>query len=224
MHYLPKELVQMPLDSEYRLSVVESRVSGQPDLRSGVVRAIPRPSAQEAFAAVRASSGVAEAIAQVPNLAEPATWQEFAFFSVCSKTGSATFLDLWDVDHLDSFSSMQQSVNSCSAWFAGDGFESFGAPPGKTGRVNCHSDQFVDDGHYLAIASLGADPPSSAASVHYILDDFGPGSVPQDLGAFSFTGPVTQPFLLLLSAGAHSFRIDQEQGGFFFNSLTIYQL
>jgi hypothetical protein len=214
----------MPLDNDYRLTVVESREGRQLDPRQGVARAIPRPSPQAALAAVRATSGVDEAITQVPNLAEAATWQDTAFFSVCTKTGTAAFLDLWDVDHFDFFSDMQSSLDSCRAWFAGDGFEFWGAPQGKTGRVNCHF-QAPADGYYLAIASLEGDPlTGGSATTHYILDDFGPGSAPQDLGAFSFTGPVNQPFLLLLSADGHNFRIDQERGGFFFYSLTIYQL
>jgi hypothetical protein len=210
----------MPLDSDHRLTVVESREGRQLDPRQAGSRAIPRPSAQMALAAVRATSGADEAIAQVPNLAEAAVWQETAFFSVCTKTGTASFLDLWDVDHFDFFTDMQSSLNSCRAWFAGDGFEFFGAPQGKTGRVNCNF-QAPAEGHYLVMASLEGD---GSATTHYFLDDFGPGSSPQDLGAFSFTGPVNQPFLLFLSADGHNFRIDQEQGGFFFYSLTIYQL
>ena len=213
----------MPLDSDHRLTIVESREGRQSDSGNGVVRAIPKPSPHAALVAVRSTSGSDEAIAQIPNLAEPATWQEIASFSVCTKTGTAAFLDLWDVDHFDFASDMQSSLNSCRAWFAGDGFEFFGAPQGKTGRVNCHFDAPVD-GNYLAIASLESDPLTSSATTRYLLDDFGPGSAPQDLGAFSFTGPVIQPFVLMLSAGGHNFRIDQEQGGFFFYSLTIYQL
>jgi hypothetical protein len=213
----------MPLDSDYQLTVVESRAGRQLDPRQAGARAIPKPSPQVALAAVRAAGGADEAIAQVPNLADAALWQETAFFSVCSKTGTASFLDLWDVDHFDFFTDMQSSLDSCRVWFGGDGFEFYGGPGGNTGRVNCNF--FAEaEGYYLVIASVESDPSSDSATVHYVLDDFGPGSSPQDLGAFAFTGPVNQPFLLLLSADGHNFRIDQEQGGFFFYSVTIYQL
>jgi hypothetical protein len=211
----------MTQDSDYRITVVESQ--GQPlDLRQrGAARATPRLSPHAAVAAVRATSGADELIAQIPNLADASQLQETAFFSVCTKTGTAGFLDLWDVDHYDFFTDLQSSLNNCSAWFSPDGFDFYGAPQGKTGRVNC-TFQAPVDGTYLAIASLVGDGGNSA-TVRYILDDFGPGSAPTDLGAFVFTGPVNQAFVLSLTANSHSVRIDQEAGGFFFSSLTLYQ-
>jgi hypothetical protein len=210
----------MPLDSEYRITVVESQ--GQPldPRKSEALRATPRPSPQAAVAAVRATSGADEVIAQLPHLADASQLQETAFFSVCTKTGTASFLDLWDVDHFDFFTDMQSSLNNCWAWFSPDGFEFYGAPQGKTGRVNC-TFQAPVDGTYLVIASLLSD--GGSGTVHYVLDDFGPGSAAVDLGAFTFTGPVNQAFVLSLGANSHSFRIDQETGGFFFLSLTVYQ-
>jgi hypothetical protein len=211
----------MTQDSDYRITVVESQ--GQPrDLRqTGIARATPRLSPQAAVAAVRATNGADELIAQIPNLADASQLQETASFSVCTKTGTAEFLDLWDVDHFDFSSDMQSSLNSCSAWFAPDGFEFYGASPGKTGRVNC-TFQAPVDGTYLAIASLMSDGADSA-TVRYVVDDFGPGSSPTDLGAFTFTGPVNQAFVLSLASNSHSIRIDQEAGGLYFYSLTLYQ-
>jgi hypothetical protein len=177
-------------------------------------------SPQTAIAALRATSGADEVISQVPNLADASQLQEAAYFSVCTKTGTATFLDLWDVDHFDFFTDMQTSLSNCSAWFSPDGFEAYGAPQGKNGRVNCTFDAPVD-GTYLAIVSLMSD--GGSATVHYTVDDFGPGSSPTDLGSFTFTGPVNQAFVLALDANVHGFRIDQEAGGFFFLSLTLYQ-
>jgi len=210
----------MTSNSDYRITVVESQ--GQPlDIRQrGMMRAAPRMSPQAAVAAVRATSGADELIAQVPSLADASVLQETASFSVCTKTGTATFLDLWDVDHFDFLADMQSSLNSCTAWFAPDGFEFFGSPPNKTGRVNCTFHAPVN-GTYLAIASLISFLGS--ATVHYIIDDFGPGSSPTDLGSFTFTGPVNQAFVFSLTANSHGLRIDQEAGGFFFSSLTLYQ-
>jgi len=210
----------MPLDSDYRINVVESQ-GQQLDLRkNGTARATPRLSPQAAVAALRATSGADEVIARVPNLADASQLQETAFFSVCTKTGTASFLDLWDVDHFDFFTDLQSSLNNCSAWFSPDGFEFYGAPQGKTGRVNCTFEAPVD-GTYLVIVSLLSD--GGSGTVHYIVDDFGPGSASTDLGAFTFTGPVNQAFVFSLAANSHSFRIDQEAGGFFFLSLTLYQ-
>ena len=115
----------VPLDSDYRLTIVESQ--GQPNqprpqLRKvGTAPATPKLSPEEAVAALRATSGADEVIAQVPNLADPAQLQEIAFFSVCSKTGTAKSLDLWDVDHFDAFTDMQSSLNGCRASFS-EGF------------------------------------------------------------------------------------------------------
>jgi len=211
----------MPLDSDYRISVVKSEGRELDFRKNGNTRATPRLSPQAAVAALRATSGADEVIAQVPHLADASLLQETAFFSVCTKTGTATFLDLWDVDHFDFFTDLQSSLNNCSAWFSPDGFEFYGAPQGKTGRVNCTFQAEVD-GTYLAIVALNSD--GGSATVHYVVDDFGPGSAPTDLGSFTFTGPVNQAFVLSLAANSHSFRIDQEAGGFFFLSLTLYQV
>ena len=185
------------------------------------MRAAPRMSPQAAVAAVRATNGADELIAQVPSLADASLLQETAFFSVCTKTGTATFLNLWDVDHFDGFTDMQSSLNDCTAWFAPEGFgEFFGSPPTTTGRANC-TFQAPIDGTYTAIASLISFGDS--ATVRYILDDFWPGSSPTYLGSFTFTGPVDQVFVFSLDANSHSLRIDQEAGGFFFSSLTLFQ-
>ncbi len=211
----------MPLDSDYRIAIVESQGQQQRDRRkNGTARATPKLSPEAAVAALRATSGADEVIAQVPNLADPAQLREFAFLSVCSKTGTGTFLDLWDVDHFDAFTDMQSSLNSCRAWFS-QGFQFFGAPPGKTGRVNC-TFQTPVAGTYLAIASLMSD--GGSGTVRYILDDFGSGSTPTDLGTFTFTGPVNHAFVFSLAPNTHMFRIDQQAGGFFFLSLTLYQV
>jgi hypothetical protein len=216
------------LESDYRLTIVESQ--GQPSQPRSQLRkpatapATRKLSPHEAVAALRATRGADEVIAQVPNLADPAQLQEIAFFSVCSKTGSAQALDLWDVDHFDGFTDMQSSLNGCRAWFS-DGFSFFEAPQRKTGRVSCSFIATVA-GTYLAIASLSSGPGSGAdsGSARYILDDFGAESPAKRLGDFTFTGPVNHVFVLSLdtSQSVHHFRIDQLAGGFFFLGVTIF--
>ena len=211
----------MPLDQNFRIKVVESMEGQRLDLREATVRATPTPSREIALAAVRAVGGAEEVLEQIPNLGTTAAWTETAFFSVCSKTGTALYLDLWDVDHFDFFTDLQSDLNSCRVWFTANGHETYGAPGTLTGRVNCYFTTPAD-AFYLAIASLESDPAGTGATVRGVLDDFGAGGI--DLGVLGFNGPVNLPFLFHLSEGAHSIRIDQQEGGFFFYSMTIYQL
>jgi hypothetical protein len=211
----------MPLDQDFRITVVESMEGQRLDPRQATARAVPTPSREMALAVVRAAGGAEEVLQQVPNLGTTAAWVDIAFFSVCSKTGTALFLDLWDVDHFDFFTDLQSDLNNCRVWFTANGHEPYGAPGTLTGRVNCYFSTPAD-AFYLAIASLESDPPGTNATVRAVLDDFGAGGI--DLGVSGFNGLVNLPFLFHLSESAHSIRIDQQEGGFFFYSMTIYQL
>ena len=54
-----------------------------------------------------------------------------------------------------------------------------------------------------------------AATVECLIDNSSFGPLP-------FTGTIVQPHFSVLSAGGHHFRIRQQNGAFFFLSLTVY--
>src|SRR5438128_1661254 len=63
--------------------------------------------------AVKATAGAEDVIAKVPGLVTPRTWLPVATFSVCLKTGTATWLDIWDCDHFDGFTDIPTSLADC---------------------------------------------------------------------------------------------------------------
>ena len=49
----------------------------------------------------------------MPGLGAPAAWVQVAYFSVWQKTGTATYLDIWDADYLDYFTDTQRDLTDC---------------------------------------------------------------------------------------------------------------
>lgn len=49
----------------------------------------------------------------MPGLGAPAAWVQVAYFSVWQKTGTATYLDIWDADHFDYFTDTQRDLTDC---------------------------------------------------------------------------------------------------------------
>jgi hypothetical protein len=182
-----------------------------------VARSTPaRPTTTAAVVAraVKATSGAAELISQLPALGKPALWQAVASFTVCQKTGTATFLDIWDADHFDGFTDMQRCLAECRAWFSADGFAPWDSPQTKTGRINCYF-KAPAAGHYVINAQLQSY--GGLAQVECLIDSF-------NYGPLSFNGAINQPHPANLSAGYHSFRIRQKTGSFFFVGLTVWAM
>ena len=100
-----------------------------------------------------------------------------AYFSVCSKSGTAHFLDIWDADHFDGFTDMQECVDDCRAWFSADGYAGWGSGQTKTGRVNCYFSA-PTEGDYLCTAALQSYPTGSPSQVECLIDSFSFGLAP----------------------------------------------
>ena len=207
----------MPVGKDFRLELLDSRRSvrpPRPQLR--ISRAKTQTIPRAALAALRASQGADAILERVPNLGVLAAWKQVAHFSVCAKSGTATFLDIWDADHFDGFTDMQRCVNDCRAWFSGTGFSAWGSAETKTGRVNCYFSAPAA-GTYVCNARLQSYPATAGAVVECLIDNSSFGPLP-------FTGTIDQPHPCNLSAGFHHFRIRQQSGAFFFLSLTVYSV
>jgi hypothetical protein len=208
---------RMPVDKNYRVVLGEAREQVAPaGERGGAAPADLKPSRQRVLTALKETSGAEEFIQKIPNLETLDLWQDTAYFSVCSKTGTAIWLDLWDADHFDYYTDMQTSLNECRVWFSADGRSEYGSPETKTGVINC-TFSAPTDGFYICTASLQGDPSGGQAQVECLVDNFSFGSLP-------FTGTIHQPHLANLSQGSHYFRIRQESGEFFFLSLSVWAL
>ena len=166
-----------------------------------------------AFRALKASKGADELLAKTPGLRSPSAWTQIAFFSVCQKTGTATFLDIWDSDHFDNFTDMQRELTDCRAWFSDQGFVAWNSPQTHTGRINCYF-RATADGNYVCNVQLQSF--GGPAMVDCILDA-------HDYGALPFNGNIIQPHPSYLSAGYHSFKINQISGAYFFIGLTVWK-
>jgi hypothetical protein len=204
-------------DREFELTIVESTEgSPAPEEREGLAAVDLVTTPEEALSALKATKGAEAVLERLPTLDDVSSWLPTAYFSVCRKTGSARYLDIWDADHFDGFTDMQRCVSDCRAWFSGDGFEFWGSGATKTGRVNCY---FVAPtaGTYTCNARLQSYPPSAAASVECRIDN-------SSFGPLSWTGTIDQPHISSLSPGGHHFRIWQRSGGFFFLSLTVWKV
>ena len=164
--------------------------------------------------ALRATAGAKEVIEKLPGLSNWAAWLPLATFSVCLKTGTAAYLDIWDSDHFDYFTDMQRCLTDCRAWFSADGFTYWDSPQTKTGRINCYFNA-PSMGDYVCNAQLQSY--SGPAQVECLIDSFSYGPLP-------FDGPINQPHPASLGAGYHSFRIRQISGSFFFISLTVWKV
>ncbi len=210
-----------------RLKLVESREVLKAERRPARVPKVRvKPTAREVFEVFRKSPGYEEIVARIPKAAKLSGWTkgtEVAYFSVCSKTGAAKYLDIWDCDHFDYFTDMQRSINDCRAWFSHTGYSYWGSAQTATGRVNSYFNASLT-ADYSCVVSLQAYPSSSTAVVECLIDNntFGPLTVGPPWTDPS--GVLTWPhFTPGLPAGGHSFRIRQTSGSFFFLSLTVYR-
>jgi hypothetical protein len=165
--------------------------------------------------ALKATAGFDAVQAKVPDLAKWQLWWPFpvATFTVCQKTGTAAWLDIWDADHFDGFTDMQRSVSDCRAWFSGDGYTFWDSAQTKTGRVNAYF-RAPTDGRYLCNVQLQSY--GGPAQVQCLIDSFNFGPLP-------FNGTISQPHYRDLKAGYHSFRIRQDSGSYFFVGLTVWK-
>ncbi len=164
--------------------------------------------------ALRATRGADQVIAKLPSLVKANLWVPIATFSVCLKTGTATYLDIWDADHFDGFTDMQRCLAECRVWFSAEGFTYWDSPQTKTGRINCYF-RAPSAGSYVCNAQLQSY--NGPARVECLIDSFSFGPLP-------FNGSINQPHPTSLSAGYHSFRIRQMSGSFFFVALTVWKV
>jgi len=209
----------MPVDKRYRMKILESKRVLKTERRLPQVRKVSvKPSTQQIVRAFKQAPGYEEIVARIPKAATVRGWDEgtqVAYFSVCSKSGAAKYLDIWDCDHFDLVTDMQHCVSDCRVWFSHLGYTTWGSPQTATGRINCYFNAAVA-GDYSCVAQLQSYPSSSAAKVECLIDNHTFGDLP-------FTGPIVQPHFSTLSAGGHHFRIRQVSGSFFFLSLTVYR-
>lgn len=207
----------MPVGKEYRAVLAEPVEQLEPpEDREGTAPADLRPSPQTVLSALIATGGGEEIIKRIPALETPEVWGLTAHFSVCSKTGTAHYLDIWDADHFDGFTDMQRCVSDCRAWFSADGYSGWGSGQTKTGAINCYFTA-PRSGSYLCTAALQSYPTGSPAQVECLIDNFSFGPLP-------FTGTIYQPHPCNLSPGGHHFRIRQMTGSFFFLSLSVWSV
>jgi hypothetical protein len=174
----------------------------------------PTIEAEAVYKALTATAGAKEIIQRVPHLGDLTFWFPIATFSVCQKTGTALFLDIWDADHFDFFTDMQRCLTDCRAWFSADGFTFWGAPETKTGRINCFFNA-PSSGTYICNAELQSF--GGFAQVECLIDNSSFGPLP-------FNGSIIQPHPCNLVAGGHSFRIRQMIGSFFFTGLSVWKV
>ena len=72
--------------------------------------------------ALKATAGFKEVAGVAPKIADWHLWFPVATFSVCVKTGTASWLDIWDNDHFDGFTDMQRCLSDCRVWFSDQGY------------------------------------------------------------------------------------------------------
>lgn len=202
---------------KFKLSIVDSLKSfSAREEREGITAADLATTPEEALEALKATKGAADVIKQVPNLEDLEAWLPTAYFSVCSKGGTARYLDIWDTDHFDGFTDMQRCLNDCRAWFSADGYDFWGSGQTKTGRINCYFTA-PSAGTYTCNARLQSYPATSPASVECRIDN-------NSFGPLTVLGTINQPHMSNLSAGGHHFRIWQRSGSLFFLSLTVWKI
>lgn len=174
----------------------------------------PTVEAKVIHKALVATAGAKDLIKQIPALKDFAVWLPTATFSVCLKTGTALFLDIWDADHFDGFTDMQRCLTDCRAWFSANGFTFWGSPETKTGRVNCFFNA-PTNGTYICNVELQSF--GGPAQVECLIDS-------SSFGLLPFNGSIIQPHVSNLAAGGHSFRIRQVSGSFFFINLSVWKV
>ena len=170
----------------------------------------PRPLVK----ALKATYGAKKIIEEIPTLATWQAWLPTATFSVCQKTGTATYLDIWDADHFDGFTDMHRNLQECRVWFSADGFTHWGSANTKTGRINCYF-RAPASGTYVCNVELQSH--GGSAKVECLIDSF-------SFGPLDFNGSIDQPHGSDLGAGYHHFRIRQMSGSFFFVRLTVWRV
>lgn len=188
-----------------------------PRLERQVVRILPaKPtiSSRVVYRALKAMVGWKDIIKKIPSLDKWQFWLPIATFSVCMKTGTAMWLDIWDADHFDGFTDMQRNLAECRVWFSADGFTYWDSPQTKTGRINCYF-KAPSTGNYVCNVQLQSY--GGSAIVECLIDSFNYGPLP-------FNGSINQPHMANLSEGYHHFRIRQKSGSFFFVSLTVWKV
>lgn len=209
----------MPVSKSFRMRILRSTKSLRTERRPAPVqRAAVKPTTAEIVRAFRRSPGADEILKRIPRAATIEGWDkgtQVAYFSVCGKSGAASWLDLWDCDHFDGVTDMPKSVADCRVWFSHTGYAAWGPAQTATGRVNCYFNAAVA-ADYSCVVQLQSYPTSSQAVVECLIDNHSFGNLP-------FTGTVLQPHFSALSAGGHHFRIRQVSGSFFFLSLTVYR-
>ena len=209
----------MPVDDRYRMRILKSLKSPKEERRpTGAPRVNVKPTTAQIVRAFKRLRGYEDIVARIPKAQTVKGWDkgtQVAYFSVCNKTGSANWLDLWDCDHFDGVTDMRRSVSACRAWFSHSGYSSWGSAQTATGRINCHFNA-ATAGNYSCVAQLQSDPSGSRSTVECLIDN-------NSFGPLSFTGTILQPHFSALSAGGHHFRIRQVTGAFFFLSLTVYR-
>jgi hypothetical protein len=199
---------------EFELKLIESLESYPPrDDREGIAATDLVTTPDEALEALKATKGADAVLKQSPTIGDLTLWLPTAYFSVCQKTGTARYLDIWDADHFDGFTDMQRCVSDCRAWFSGDGYDYWGSGETKTGRINCYF-TVSTAGTYTCNARLQSY--GGPALVECLIDASTFGSLP-------VSGTINQPHPCNLSAGGHHFRIRQVSGSFFFLSLTVWK-
>jgi len=180
-----------------------------------IARVSAKPTTAQIVRAFIRAPGHEQILKRIPKAATVEGWDkgtQVAYFSVCGKSGSARWLDLWDADHFDLVTDMQRCLNTCRAWFSHLGYTTWGSAQTHTGRINCYFDA-ATAGDYSCVVQLQSDGPS--AQVECLIDNFSYGNL-------NVVGTLVWPHFATLSAGGHSFRIRQVSGALFFLSLTIY--
>ncbi len=198
---------------EFVVRVIDSLESAEVDPREGIVPADLEVTAAEALAALHASKGSEKVFEAFPQFKDLAAWLPVANFNVCSKFGTARYLDLWDVDHFDGLTDMKKNLDECRVWFSDKGFDTWGSGQSRSGRINCYFTA-PQAGAYICTARLQSY--AGPAVVECLIDGSSFGTLPVN-------GTITQPHPCNLSAGGHHFRIRQQSGSFFFLSLTVWR-
>ena len=112
----------MAVGKRFRMRIISSTKVVKTERRPKPLKRVNvKPTTAEIIRAFKRSRGYEDVIARIPKAETAAGWgsgTQVAYFSVCQKSGSARFLDLWDCDHFDLVSDMQRSVADCRAWFS----------------------------------------------------------------------------------------------------------
>lgn len=205
--------------TKFNLKLIKALKSGKtlPKEKRNIAKAgrsVLKVNSANVLKALKSTKGFDQVSKKVPNLKWIAAWQEIAKFTVCKKTGTATYLDLWDVDHFDGFTDLKKNMDECRVWFSADGHTYWDSPQTKTGRINCYF-RAPSDGFYVCNAHLQSY--GGSAQVECLMDN-------NSFGLLPFNGTIIQPHTTQLSLGYHSFRIRQKAGSFFFYSLQIWKI